>query len=105
MYKLKNKPRYTKIHTEGERFKNKERDMSPSPSSYDIASAVAKTQWQQSKNKAPAQYGFGKSERKSIFGEIAKRSISPGAAGYNAALIEKSYDKVGSSPLLAKKRH
>ena len=52
--KLKSKPRYTKIYTEGVRFKDKERDMSPSPSSYDIASAVAKTQWQQSKNKAPA---------------------------------------------------
>ena len=68
-------------------------------------SFVAKTQWQQSKNKAPAQHGFGKSPRKSIFGEIAKRSISPGAGAYNAAAIEKSYDKVGSSPLLAKKRH
>ena len=52
--KLKSKPRYTRIYNEGERFKDKERDMSPSPSSYDIASAVAKTQWQQSKNKAPA---------------------------------------------------
>lgn len=43
--KLKNKPRYTKINKEMVRFKEKERDMSPSPSSYDIASSVAKTQW------------------------------------------------------------
>jgi hypothetical protein len=103
--KLKSKPRYTKIYNEGERFVTKDKDMSPSPSSYDIATAVAKTQWQQSKNKAPAQYGFGKSARKSVFGEIAKRSISPGAGAYNASAIEKSYDKIGSSPILAKKRH
>lgn len=49
--KLKSKPRYTRIYKEGERFKDKERDMSPSPSSYDIAGAVAKTQWSSSKNK------------------------------------------------------
>ena len=41
--KLKSKPRYTKIYNEGDRFVTKERDMSPSPSSYDIASSVAKT--------------------------------------------------------------
>lgn len=43
--KLKNKPRYTRIYKELDRFKDKERDMSPSPSSYDTVGAVAKTQW------------------------------------------------------------
>jgi hypothetical protein len=41
--KMKTKPRYTRIYKELDRFKEKERDLSPSPSSYNIAEAVAKT--------------------------------------------------------------
>ena len=78
--------------------------MSPSPSSYDTVAAIAKTQWSSSKNKGQ-QTGFGKSPRKSIFGEIAKRSISPGASGYGTSEIQNAYNKIGSSPLLTKKRH
>ena len=43
MDKLKTKPRYTKINETLARFKKDEKDMKPSPLSYDVAGAIEAT--------------------------------------------------------------
>ena len=62
MDKLKSKPRYTKIY-EGARFKKDEKDIKPSPLTYDVIGSVATSQWK----KATKISTFGSAGRKSIF--------------------------------------
>jgi hypothetical protein len=87
MDKIKTKPRYTKINENLVRFKKAEKDDKPSPLSYNVADAISKSQWSNSKNKGPGAKMFGGTERRSVF--AAPKNFYPNG-------VEKKLPKPGS---------
>lgn len=90
---------FTKIsNTNFPRFKPSEKNMKPSPATYNASDSIEKQKW------SSTRYSVGRDKKIGFFEYKAKKNKNPGPGTHKH--VEKAYDFISrSSPTCATKRH